>query len=149
MYSYYLNLEVKTMANINIISLFISVIVSTIIGMTWYSPALFGKHWMKMMGFNKKKIDSMKKNMTGTYLAIFVATLVQAYVLANLIVVHGPKTINDGMTVGFFAWLGFVAVTQLGTILWSDKPISLFFINAGNSFVSMMAMAGILTYFIL
>jgi len=48
------------------------------------------------------------------------------------------------MAVGFFNWLGFVAVVTIGTVTYLRKPFQLFLIQNGYLLLSLLAMGAIL-----
>ena len=52
-------------ANINYMAVIVSAAANFLLGWLWYSPMLFGKQWMKMMGFDKlskaQQADMKKK----------------------------------------------------------------------------------------
>ena len=49
-----------------------------------------------------------------------------------------------GIKVGIMAWLGFVAPTMLGSVLWENKSWNLYAINAGYYLVSFALMGAVL-----
>ena len=130
---------------INYLAVLVSAIVGYGVGMLWYS-VLFGKPWAELMGFDKKKMEEMKKaGMARTYAGGFVATLVMSYVLAHIVKFAQAATITDAVMAGFWTWLGFIATVMLGTVLWEGKPVKLYLINVFHYLVVLVAMASILT----
>jgi len=130
---------------VNYLVILVSAIISFIIGALWYS-LLFGKSWTKLMGFSAKDIEkTKKKSMAKTYLIGFVAQLILAYVLANFVIYADAKTFSEGIQVGFFIWLGFVATISLGMILWEKKSIKLYLINTGYWLISLIIQSMILS----
>jgi hypothetical protein len=65
-------------------------------------------------------------------------------VLAHVIRFAGATTVLQGLAVGFFVWLGFVAVVTIGTVTFERKPIRLFLLNNGYLLLSLLAMGAIL-----
>lgn len=129
----------------NYLAVLVAAIVSMILGMFWFSPAVFGRSWMKLSKINEKDIEKAKqKGMWKSYLIAFIATIVMAYVLAYLIELIGISTIKDGLWAGFFLWIGFVATTMIGMVLWEGKSWKLYFINVGFQLVSLLLMSVIL-----
>jgi len=122
---------------------YLPVLVAAAIGMAvgafWYSPALFGKAWAKLAGVLPKK-----KGMAKSYIAGFAGQLVTAFVLAAFIASLGASTAAEGMKVGFWVWLGFLATSMLGMILWENKPPKLYLINSAYSLVQLGVMAAVL-----
>ena len=133
------------MAPVNYLAIFLSAIVSMIIGSIWYGP-LFGKMFMKLMGmdaWSKEKQDAMKKKMGMTYLAQFIASLVMFFVLDGLIVGFGKLTLTGGLWVAFTMWLGFVVPLSLGDALWGGK-MQKFWLAIGNMLLTLLAAGAII-----
>lgn len=133
---------------INYWAVLVSAIVSMVFGSLWYGP-LFGKPWMKLMGFTAESMEKAKaKGMTTSYVIMMVSSLITAYVLAHAIV-FGVAYTGIGGAVGgamgaFYYWLGFVAPVSTAPQLWEGKPWKLFFIQAGYYLVSMLIQGMIL-----
>ena len=131
-------------AIVNYLAILISAVVSFVIGGLWYGP-IFGKMWIALMGFTQKDIDKAKqKGMSKSYLITFVASLIMAFVLAHFIIYTGASNFFEGFQVGFWVWLGFVATTQLGTVLWENKSWNLFILNIAYWLVNLLVMGAIL-----
>lgn len=119
------------MIEVNYIAVLVSGIVAMVLGGLWYSPLLFGKAWMKDMGWGETMPESAKKNATKSYAIMFVGSLVMMFVLAHFIFVWGAATVSEALTLGFWTWLGFLAPVVMGAQLWEGKPWRLFFISGG------------------
>jgi len=136
-----------TFTGVNPWGVLVAAVTTMGIGFLWYSPLLFARPWMRLMGYDpddKSKLAEMQKGAGKLYAITFVATIVSAIVLAK--VVDFTSVIHPfyGMKVGFGVWLGFVATVQLTGTLFSKQPIKLFLINTGYQLVSYLAMGAIL-----
>ncbi len=111
-----------------------------VIGGLWYSPALFGKAWMKENGFTEEELR--QGNMMKIFGLAFVLGLIAAVNLAMFI---GPEN-NPvmGALWGFLAGAGWVATFVGMHYLFERKSFTLFLINAGYSIVSLTLMGVIL-----
>lgn len=137
------------LGNVNYIAVLVSALAAFVVGWFWYSPNVFGKTWLKLMGWNDKKAKEMHgKNMTQSLIIGFISTLVMAYVLAQMLVYMGAVTFMEGVLTAFWLWLGFVATMQIGSVLWEGKPAQLFCINTLHSLVSMAIAGGILAVWV-
>lgn len=127
-------------------------IASMVIGMLWYSPSgLFGKAWMRLMGYDKlkpKELEAMKKKGCKSMAFAFVSSLVMAYVLAHVLSFAQAETWLDGVQGAFWVWLGFIATVMLGSVLWENKPMKLYWINSLHYLVTLMVYGVILTVWI-
>ena len=130
--------------SINYLAVLAAAVASMVIGFLWYGP-LFGRQYMALMNFDKKKMQEMKKKGMGkTYALAFLTSLIMSYVLAHFVAYVGAKTIADGAVLGFWLWIGFFATTQLGMVLWEGKPVKLYFLNTLHYLVTLIVMASIL-----
>ena len=131
--------------DINYWAVLVAALASYLIGALWYSPLLFGKAWIELMGFTEKDMQNAKKRgMAKNYGIMFVSTLVMSYVLAHFVDYTESTTAIAGAQAGFWIWLGFMATTALGSVLWENKPIKLYLINVGHSLLGLLLMSGIL-----
>jgi hypothetical protein len=111
-----------------------------LIGGLWYSPAVFGKLWMKENGLKEEEMKN--SNMVKIFGLAFVLGLISAI---NLAMFLGPESDPVmGAVWGFAAGFGWVA-TFVGThYLFERKSFKLFLINAGYSVVALTVMGIIL-----
>ena len=106
---------------------------------------------MKLMGFSKlskKEQEKMKANMGKALAFNFLATLLTSYVMAysvgEVALAYHISGMVLAISTGFWIWLGFIATTQLNTVLWEGRPFKLYLINVGYYLVSYLAAATIL-----
>jgi hypothetical protein len=124
------------MDQLNIWAVLVAAVSTFLIGGLWYSPAVFGKAWMRENGFTE---ESMKgSNMLKIFGLAFLLALVAS---VNLAMFLGEKTdASMGAFYGFLAGFGWVA-TFVGThYLFERKSFTLFLINAGYSVVALTVM---------
>jgi len=112
-----------------------------VLGGIWYSKMIFAKEWAKLTGFKEKQ---KKDGAAMAMLVEFLGNILMAFVLAHAIRYAQAQGAAQGMMVGFFNWLGFVATVTLGSVLFEKKPLKLFFINNGFQLLSMIVMSVIL-----
>lgn len=116
-----------------------------LVGSVWYTPAVFGKAWMKLSGITMSDLEKMKKQgMATSYLMAFVGTLIMAYVLAHFNDLASANKVSEGLQTAFWVWLGFVATNHIGMVLWERRPWKLFFLHTGQSLVSLLVAGAIL-----
>ena len=133
------------MVVINITAVLAATIVQIVLGVLWYGP-FFGKPWMKLAGLTPEKMKETKKRGMGkTYLMQFIASFLTAFVMAYFVSLLEPYGILEGVQLGFGVWLGFVVTTMLGPVLWLDKPVMLYAIDAGHYLVGLVTTGIILT----
>ena len=129
---------------VNWIAILVSAVFSMVLGAVWYSPALFGKQWMKLSGMTKGKIAKSKDKMPMIYGGQFLASLVEIWVLSVFIRYTGVEEFVTGAIVGLWIWLGFVATVGFSDIVFNGKDLRLVAINTGYQLVLLIVAGGIL-----
>ena len=132
---------------VNYWAVLVAALASTALGMLWYSKLLFGKAWMREMGFTNESMERAKaRGMHKLYAAAFAGSLVMAYVLAHFVFVWAATDFVGAFQLAFWTWLGFVATVMLGGVLWEGKSMKLYVLNALYQLASLYVMALILAY---
>lgn len=86
-------------------------VVNMVIGYLWYGP-VFGKQWMKLVGMTEKDMqEGSKQGMGKAYFLAYVSSVVMAYGLSMFLSKTGASTVTQGLMVGFWAWVAFVATS--------------------------------------
>jgi hypothetical protein len=132
---------------INLWSVLVAAVATMVLGFLWYSPLLFARPWMVLMGYDpedKAKLAEMQKGAGKMYALSFLASLVSALVLAKIIAITTVSSALYGMKIGFAVWLGFVTTVQLTSVLFAKQPTKLYLINTGYQLVCYLAMGAIL-----
>jgi len=129
---------------INYWAVLVAGIVNMALGAFWYSPMGFGKPWMALMGYTPESMKGKKDGMGQKYLINFIGALVMAYVLARFVFAANAIDWQGGLHIGLWVWLGFIATTMLGSILWEGKKFKLYAINSGYYLVGLGLMGMIL-----
>ncbi|NGX58445.1 MAG: hypothetical protein K940chlam3_01352 [Chlamydiae bacterium] len=138
-------------ANLNYIAIIIAAVARIIIGMVWYSPAVFGNMWLNLA--HRDPTDLKNVNMKVVW--GFINSFVVALILAGFIAVTselswltgGEMSWWYGACVGFWAWLGFAATTMMGGVIWENKHLNLFAIHNGEMVISYSVMGAIIGSF--
>lgn len=132
---------------VNLWAVLVCAVATMVAGFLWYSPILFAKPWMILMGYDpndKAKIAEMQKSAGPSYGLSFVASLAAAFVLGKIVAISTIHSPVYGMKLGFAVWLGFVTTVQLTNALFSRQPNKLYLINTGYQLVCYLAMGAIL-----
>ena len=128
------------MEGLNIWAVLVSALSTFLIGGLWYSPAVFGKAWMRENGFTHESLQ--KSNMAKIFGLAFLLGLIAAI---NLAMFLGPENRAEmGALWGFAAGFGWVATFVGVHYLFERKSFTLFLINAGYSIVALTIMGIIL-----
>lgn len=121
-------------------AILVSALSTFLIGGIWYSPAVFGKIWMRENGFTEEKMK--QANMVKIFGLTFLLTLVAAVNLAMFL--GADITMGTGALYGFLAGFGWVAMFIGTHYLFERRSFRLFLINAGYSIVALTVMGMIL-----
>jgi hypothetical protein len=128
--------------SVNIFAVIAAAVVSTIIGFAWYSPFLFGRQWMELMGLSMDKLNEEKsKGMGKIYGISFVADAVTAGALAYILSLQLIFDARDAVMLAGVVWVGFFVPVMLGSVLWEQKSWKLFAINVGYRLAALVGMA--------
>jgi len=139
------------MVEINYLALLVVAVLNMALGFVWYSPMLFGKQWSVLMGWGKMSEKDMKtkqQEAMPAYMWSFVGSLVMGYVLSHVVQTFGDMSLMGGLQAGFWMWLGFVAPVMISSNMFNNKPMSLFYIDGGYRFVSLLLMGAVLAMWV-
>lgn len=128
---------------LNWVAVVLAAVAILVVGFIWYLPQVFGTRWAALAG---RPLPQVAQVPPATIVASVVVALVTAYVLAVVIDGLGAASLTDGAIVGFLAWLGFVATTSYGSVLWEGRPTAYWAINAGNVLVGLVLAGAIIGY---
>ncbi len=132
---------------INPLGVFFAALAYFIIGWLWYAPFLFGNEWGRhdeMLEGTLERGISLRK--IGAYIGEFIISLIIAYVFAIFLQISQANEMIEGITVAFWAWIGFIATTHFSAVLWGRKTLKHFLIHAGFMLVGLLVMGAILAY---
>lgn len=121
----------------------------------WYTP-LFGKVWMREMGFDPNEEMSTNKLIRSMVLAVF-GTFLTVFVFSNNMQVWTPSTwgitgqdlpfMQQVLSAALFTWLGFFVPHYLTGVAWQNHSWKVFIINAAHGLLMLLIAAAILMAF--
>jgi len=126
---------------VNLVGVVAATIASFVIGGVWYSPPVFGRLWMQLVGMT---LEQARRGQARALVLGLLANLLTAYVLAVVIRFAGASTIADGLAVGFIVWLGFPASVHFVSWTFERRPTKLTAMNLAHSLVIFLVMGAIL-----
>ncbi len=131
-------------AEINYGAWIVAALVPLALGFPWYSERLgVGRAWMRAIGKTREQIES-EGNFARAMIVSNVGALVQSYLLAQIMIFTAAQGFGEGFVIGIWAALGLVAVAFATSYVFENRPLSLYFINAGYHVIAIPVMAGIL-----
>jgi hypothetical protein len=114
---------------INLIAVAAAATLNIIVGSFWYSPLLFGNTWIRLTGMGGMGKPNMK-TMLSQYGITFASAFVMCAILSYFIGYTFSYTTMSGALAGFLLWLGFIATSHLGSVVFGRKPKTLYLIDA-------------------
>ena len=130
---------------INYPAVFVSALAYWMLGAVWYSPILFERSFIALKAWTPEQVEAARAaSHAGEIGAALAVSLLTAYVLAHFVKFTGAETARSGVLAGFWLWLGFVATTNLSTVLFEERPLGLYLINNGYHLVGLLGMGALL-----
>ncbi len=129
---------------INYPAVIVAAIIHFMIGGLWYG-AIFGNLFLRIIGWTPEQQEQIVSQTNWTvYLMAFVCSFVLAYILAHFVQYTKATNALDGMQTGFWLWLGFVATTQLPTVIFEQRKLGLYLLNVGYQLVACLICGAVL-----
>ena len=128
--------------SINLLPVIVAAIINMVIGALWYSPLVFGKVWIRSMEKTPEEIKQGANPLV--YVFSTIASLVFAYVLAHIMKFAFISSFPQGVIIGFWVWLGFVATTVIPGYLYEGRTKLLYLIFMLYQLISICLMGGLL-----
>ena len=128
---------------INYPAVLVATIVHFLIGGLWYG-LLFSNKFVELIAWSPEKLQEMQNHNPAKEMMIaFISALVLVYILAHFVQYTKARTALDGIQTAFWLWLGFIATTQLATVVFEERKLGLYLINVGYQFVA-CSLAGVI-----
>jgi hypothetical protein len=125
---------------INIWAVLLAAGVSIAIGTLWYSRALFGEHWRRLLG---DTVDD-ESNPLPAYGWMAVGAFTAAIVLAVFMRATQLNSVFGGIMTACLIAVGFMAPAVGSEYLFTRRPPELYLLNLGRHAVTFVAMGIIL-----
>ncbi len=126
----------------NHLAVIVSALILWFLGACWYSPVLFAKPWMALLGIQKDAPN--KKSLVPGMITSLIGDLILSFMLAHFVIWSGATTFAWGALIGFICWLGFFVAPNFPQGIYENRPFKLFAINNGYWLVGLMAVGGLL-----
>jgi len=111
------------------------------IGMAWFSPMLFGDHWLALTKIKRGSLKMDERHIIGSALIGATLTLVLGYLLSAL----GATTCLEAIKFALILWIGFVATTHFSPVLWEKRPLALYALCSAYWAVDLLVISCIVT----
>jgi hypothetical protein len=126
----------------NHVAILVSALILWVLGALWYSPALFAKPWMALLGIQRDAAN--RKSLVPGMISSLIGDLILSFALAHFVIWSGASSFGWGAFIGFLAWFGFVAAISFPQGIYENRPFKLFAINSGYWLVGLLIVGGLL-----
>jgi len=130
---------------INYLAVGVAALAVLVLGALWYSPLLFGDVWVRAHGYTPEQVAEMQKSGLKTFGLAGVCYLVMGAVLSVLMGKAGVASVGAGVRLSVLCWVGFAATLGLTAHLFSDTPLTVYFIDTAYQLAYLVVMGAILS----
>ena len=133
-------------SHLNYLAVLVCGVLIFVLGGMWYSPLLFAKKWIALMGKSEEELKAAAaaSNLPLMYFSAFFSGLLVSFSLAVIITQCKDLTVPGGALLGAVCWLGLAGATSYATGLFSMQNKQLWLINSGYNLVSFLIAGTIL-----
>ena len=128
--------------SINFVAILAAAVAYTILGAIWYSPFVFGKTWMKLIGKTKEQVEKDFTPMN--YLWALVTSFLASYGIARILFWMGYAGCVTGLKVGLVVGVCFALGSMWVTDAFEARPKALTIVNALFHLVGMILAGSII-----
>jgi len=129
---------------VNLVAVLVCSFITFALGALWYSPFLFAKKWVELIGKTSEELKQGANPMM--YVMAFILGFMTNFSLAFVINLSKVTIFYDGALVGAMCWIGFAGATSYtNQVIFVQRPAALWSIDSGYNLVSFMISGAILT----
>jgi len=114
----------------------VSAVILWLLGAIWYSPVLFARPWMALLGINPGAAN--KKSLVPGMISSLAGDFILAFVLDHVTHWANVGSWRGGAFIGGLVWLGFFAAPNYPQGIYENRPVKLFLINNGYWLVGLI-----------
>lgn len=119
------------LSHVNWLAVLVATIAYFVLGALWYSKALFGSKWAKLLNLDTNNPE-LKKGMGGMMLSAFILMALVCFGLEFIIVkINFAQEIIYGIKVGLLTGLTFATASISINYVFERRPANLYLINNG------------------
>ena len=127
--------------SLNFWAILVSAVLLWFLGAVWYSPLLFAKPWVAIVG---RKMGEKPKGIAWSMIASLIGDILLAFVLAHIVLWSHADSFLDGAHIGLITWIGFVAGPLYPQSRYEGRPFLYFGINSGYWLIGLAGAGGLL-----
>jgi hypothetical protein len=128
---------------VNLLAVLVCTLISFFLGAAWYSPLLFAKKWVSLLG--KTQQDLKQGSNPIMYFTALVTGAVTCLAMEYVVNYAGASTLSSGAEIGLMCWFGFTGATSYNNqVNFVQKPAALWAIDSGYNLASFVITGAIL-----
>lgn len=132
------------LSNINWLAVLVATVAYFVIGALWYSKALFGTTWARLVNLDMNNPE-LKKGMGGMMVSTFILMAIVSFGLEVLILKIGfAQEFTFGIKLGLLTGLAFATTAVSINYVYERRPANLYLINNGYHVIGHIVVATIL-----
>lgn len=130
-----------TFADLNWLAILVAALAFFAMGAVWYQPKVMGTRWMKAAEVNPSEASPNPWIFAGTLVAYFLMAMVLAMLAQGI----GASSLGDGLVLGLYTGVVFVAAQAWVNAAYEGRSIHLVLVNGGIGVIGHVIMALIVT----
>lgn len=135
---------ISMLENIPEVPILVSSLLAIAIGSIWYSPIVFGKYWMRAIGFSEDDLDISEKHMAKLLSFGFFAHIILFFALAKFVARATAFEEPIWPVAGLLVLL--LGAAMAVSVIWERRPLSYLCINIGYSAIVVFGGMSVIAY---
>jgi len=131
--------------HINYLAVVVAAVAAFALGGIWYSPLLFAKLWVAAHGYSEEQVNAMQTSAGKAYGVSLVCQWLIALAIAVLVGYLHLERLGQGLKLSLLVWVGFALPLGLMANMFTEKRITVFYIDTGYQLVYLLIMGTIIT----
>lgn len=127
---------------INYLAVFVAAVAYMALGALWYSPALLGRTWMRLIGKTREQVAADFKAVN--YLWAIIAAFLASYGIARLMLWTGLTGVGEAIKLAVLVGISFVLAAMWVNDSFEARPRALTLVNVVYHVVGLIIVAIIL-----
>lgn len=130
------------MPTVNHVAVLVVVVLQTLLGFLWYSPAVFFKPWHAGLGQAAERMNA--SDMT-PFIAAIAGSFLMTYGLAWLLHLAAIESVGGGVALGAVVWALFMAPPLVYHHKFMAMPLTVIAVDVGRDLVAAMLAGAMLS----
>lgn len=127
--------------DLNWLAILVAAIAFFAVGALWYQRGVMGNRWMKAAAVEPSEASPRAWIFVGTLIAYFLMAMVLAMISQGI----GASSFGDGLVLGLFTGVVFVAAQAWVNAAYEGRSMNLVLVNGGIGMIGHVIMAIIVT----